>query len=48
MERIDQYHFYMNYKNSQTLSDQFKLSWIDYLILILDTQFRKQCLRNSN
>ena len=26
--------FYINYKNSQTLSDQFKLSWSHYLILM--------------
>ena len=36
MEEIYQYHFYINYKNSQTLSDQ------------LDTQFPRHCLRNSN
>lgn len=34
VERIDQYHFYMNYKNSQTLSAEFKLSWSHYLILV--------------
>lgn len=36
VEEIYQYHFYINYKNSQTLSEefQFNLSWYHYLILM--------------